>query len=127
MTESQMSSSKMRRDRSMLSKIPDSLLTSTKSKKNGNDNVSNQILKRQIDYRFKSQNGQAYSRLTKMQKLVKNIFVKYPHQNVVFSVYPVAGQLEPKSVTEVEIYCFGKAKKEIKDTLVIGKNIVFYC
>ena len=83
--------------------------------------ISKKILKKQIDYKFKSQNGQVYSRLVKMKKLVKNIFFRYPNEDVVFSIFPMKGEVESKSYKEIEIYCFGKKKLRLKDKLVIGR------
>jgi hypothetical protein len=84
--------------------------------------ISENILKKQIDYKFKSKNGQLYSRLVKMKKLVKNIFFRYPNEDVVFSIFPMKGEIESKSFKEIEIYCFGKRKLILKDKLIIGKS-----
>jgi cytochrome c oxidase assembly protein Cox11 len=83
--------------------------------------MSKTLLKKQIDYKFKSKNGQMYSRLAKMKKLVKNIFFRYPNEDIVFSIFPMKGQIESKSFKEIEIYCFGKKKLKLKDKLIIGR------
>lgn len=86
--------------------------------------LSENILKKQIDYKFKSNNGQIYSRLVKMKKLVKNIFFRYPNEDIVFSIFPMKGQIDSKSFKEIEIYCFGKKKLKLKDKLIIGREIL---
>ena len=97
------------------------------SSKSANDSWKFQpIIKKQINYKFKSTNGQLYSRHSKMKKLVKNIFSRYQNENIVFSIFPMKGKIDPQSSMEIEIYCFGKQKLKDKDKLIIGNSNLLY-
>lgn len=106
----------LRKDKSLSSRISETLMNDSHN--------DTKLMKPTINYKFKSENGQIYSKNIKMKKLIDNIFVKYPKQNFVFSIFPMSGEVPPNSSIEIDLFCFVKNKKKLRDKLIIGNLLI---